>query len=164
MPNRAAPLFVDRVEDLPAPGDFAALSGIEIMQGVLDGRLPAPPISRTIGFRLAEVGEGRVVFEGAPGFRHFNVLGGAHGGWFGIMLDSCMGCAVHSRLPRGRGYTTLEFKVNVIRPAGPQTGMLRAIGEASHVGRRTGVAEGRLVDARGRLYAQGSTTCLIFDL
>jgi uncharacterized protein (TIGR00369 family) len=126
--------------------------------------LPAPPICRTVGFRLAEVGDGRVVFEGAPGFEHFNVLGGAHGGWFGILLDSCMGCAVHTRLARGTGYTTLEYKVNIIRPAGPETGMLRAIGEATHVGRRTAVAEGRLVDSSGKLFARGTTTCLIFDL
>ena len=164
MPSTAAPRFVDRVEDLPASADFAALSGIEIMHAVLTGRLPAPPISRTLGFRLTEIGAGRAVFEGAPGFEHFNALGGAHGGWFGTLLDSCMGCAVHTRLPRGKGYTTLEYKVNVIRPAGLETGVLRAIGEATHVGRRTGVADGRLVDAEGRLYAQGSTTCLIFDL
>ena len=163
MPNPAAPLFVDRPEDLPSTEDFAALSGLEIMQGLLADRFPMPPISRTVGFHLAEVGEGRVVFEGAAGFQHFNVLGGAHGGWFGILLDSCMGCAVHTRLPRGKGYTTLEYKVNIIRPAGPETGMLRAIGEATHVGRRTGIAEGRLIDAQGKLYAQGTTTCLIFD-
>ena len=167
MPSPAVPRFVDRLEDLPPPGELAALSGREIMQGVLTGRLPAPPICRTLGFRLTEVSEGRAVFEGEPGFEHYfehyNVLGGVHGGWFGTLLDSCMGCAVHTRLPRGKGYTTLEYKVNIIRPAGPETGVLRAVGEAIHVGRRTGVAEGRLVDAAGRLYAQASTTCLIFD-
>ena len=180
MPSPAVPRFVDRLEDLPPPGELAALSGREIMQGVLTGRLPAPPICRTLGFRLTEVSEGRAVFEGEPGFEHYNVLGGVHGGWFGTLLDSCMGCAVHTRLPRGKGYTTLEYKVNIIRanstqaerlylggtcsrPAGPETGVLRAAGEATHVGRRTSVAEGRLVDAAGRLCAQGSTTCLIFD-
>ncbi len=164
MTQASAPRFVDRAEDLPAISDVAALAGIEVMQGVLTGRLPAPPICRTIGFRLAEVGEGRVVFEGTPGFPHFNVLGGVHGGWFGILLDSCMGCAVHTRLPPGKGYSTLEYKVNLMRPAGSQSGLLRAIGETTHVGRRTGVAQGRLVDLDGRLYALGSTTCLIFDL
>ena len=79
------------------------------------------------------------------------------------MLDSCLGCAVHTRLPPGKGYTTLEYKVNIIRPAGTETGMLQAIGETTHVGRRTGVAEGRLVDGEGKLYAQGTATCLIFD-
>ena len=163
MPSPTPPRFVDRAEDLPTATEIAALSGIEIMQGVLTGRLPTPPICRTVGFRLAEVGDGRVVFEGESGFQHSNVLGGAHGGWFGILLDSCMGCAVHTRLPRGKGYTTLEFKVNIIRPAGPGVGLLRAIGLATHVGRRTGVAEGRLIDSDGKLFAQGSTTCLIFD-
>jgi uncharacterized protein (TIGR00369 family) len=163
MPSPAAPRFVDRVEELPTAAEIAALSGMEIMQGVLTGRLPAPPICRTVGFRLAEVGEGRAVFEGEPGFQHYNVLGGAHGGWFGILLDSCMGCAVHTCLPRGKGYTTLEYKVNIIRPAGLGTGRLQAVGEVTHVGRRTAVAEGRLVDGVGKLFAQGSTTCLIFD-
>jgi uncharacterized protein (TIGR00369 family) len=164
MPIPAAPRFVDRVEDLPTVSEIAALSGFEVMQGVLIGRLPTPPICRTVGFRLAEVDEGRVVFEGAPEFRHYNVLGGVHGGWFGTLLDSCMGCAVHTRLPRGKGYTTLEYKINIIRPAGSATGTLRAIGEATHVGRRTAVAKGKLVDGAGKLFAQGSTTCLIFDL
>jgi uncharacterized protein (TIGR00369 family) len=131
---------------------------------VLDGRLPTPPIFRTAGFRLAEVGAGRTAFEGVPRFDHLNLLGIVHGGWFGVLLDSCMGCAVHTRLPAGKSYTTLEYKVNIIRPVGPETGALRAVGEASHVGRRTGVAEGRIVDAAGRLHAQGSTTCLILDI
>ncbi len=163
MPDPAAPRFIDRAGDLPASAEFAALSGMEIMQGIPTGRLPAPPICRTLGFRLTEVSEGRAVFEGKPGFEDYNVLGGVHGGWFGTLLDSCMGCAVHTCLPRGKGYTTLEYKVNIIRPAALGTGALRAIGEAAHVGRRTGVAAGRLVDAAGRLYALGSTTCLIFD-
>lgn len=164
MSEPSALRFVDRIEDLPAPATLAAMSGIEVLQAILSGRLPAPPMMRTIGYRLVEVGEGRAVFEGAPQFGHLNPLGDVHGGWHGTLLDSCMGCAVHSRLPRGKGYTTLEYKVNILRAAGPQTGLLRAVGEAIHVGRRTGVAEGRLVDGAGRLYAQGTTTCLIFDL
>jgi acyl-coenzyme A thioesterase PaaI-like protein len=127
MPSPAAPRFVDRVEDMPAVSEIAALSGLEVMQGVLTGRLPTPPICRTVGFRLAEVDKGRVVFEGTPDFRHYNVLGGAHGGRFGTMLDSCMGCAVHTCLPRGKGYTTLEYKKNIIRRARPETGMLRPL-------------------------------------
>lgn len=164
MKPPSGPRFVDRVDELPSIEDFAQLSGLETMQAVLDGRLPTPPIARTVGFALAEVAEGRVIFEGSPEFRHFNVLGSVHGGWFGVLLDSCMGCAVHTRLPRGKAYTTLEYKVNVIRAAGVGTGTLRAIGEAAHVGRRTAVAEGRIEDAQGRLYARGSTTCLFFDL
>ena len=164
MHHPTGPRFVENADELPTLDEFAALSGIETMRAVLDGRLPTPPIARTVGFSLAEVAEGRVVFEGTPDFRHYNVLGSVHGGWFGVLLDSCMGCAVHTMLPKGRVYTTLEYKVNVIRPAAIGTGQLRAIGEAAHVGRRTGVAEGRIEDAEGRLYARGSTTCLIFDL
>ena len=104
------------------------------------------------------------MFEGTPRFGHLNPVADVHGGWYGVLLDSCMGCAVHSLLPPGKGYTTLEYKVNILRAARPETGPLRAVGEATHVGRRTGVAEGRLVDGAGRLYAQGTTTCLILDL
>jgi uncharacterized protein (TIGR00369 family) len=164
MSNRPAPRFVERPEDLPAPATVAGMPGIEILRAVLDGRLPTPPIFRTLGFHLAEVGDGCTVFEGVPYFDHINVLGSVHGGWFGVLLDSCMGCAVHTRLPSRKTYTTLEYKVNIIRPAGLQTGPLRAVGEAAHVGRRTGVTTGRIVDPAGRLYATGSTTCLVFDL
>ena len=156
--------FVERPEDLPSLDQVAGMTGVEILEGILAGRLAAPPICRTMGFHLVEATRGRVVFEGAARFEHFNILGGVHGGWFGTLLDSCMGCAVHSLLPRGQAYTTLEYKVNLLRAPGPDAGPLRAIGNAVHVGRRTGVAEGRLVDAQGRLYAQGSTTCLVFDL
>jgi uncharacterized protein (TIGR00369 family) len=164
LPAQPDPRLADRAERPLTPAEVAALSGLDLLRGILDGRLPAPPICRTMSFRLAGAEAGRVVFEGEPGFPHFNPLGGVHGGWFGTLLDSCMGCAVHSLLPRGRGYATLEYKVNLLRAPEPGTGPLSAIGEATHVGRRTGVAEGRLVDARGRLYALGSTTCLIFDL
>jgi uncharacterized protein (TIGR00369 family) len=148
----------------PSREQAAAMTGAELLRAILAGGFAQPPICATVGFRLAEVEPGRVVFEGTPGVRHSNPLGGIHGGWFGTLLDSCMGCAVHSLLPRGRGYTTLEYKVNLIRAPKPDSGPLRAIGRATHVGRTTGVAEGRLEDAEGRLYAAGSTTCLIFDL
>ncbi len=158
------PRFAETPADLPTPDQVAGLSGLEFLRSMLASRFPAPPICRTVGFRLSAAEEGRVVFEGASGFAHFNPLGTVHGGWYGVLLDSCMGCAVHSRLAPGRAYTILEYKVNLIRGPGPDAGPLSAIGEVAHVGRRTGVAAGRLVDARGRLYATGSTTCLIFDL
>ena len=164
MPDPSRLRFVDRIEDLAAPETLAAMSGLEVLHAILRGELPAPPMFRTIGYRLVEVDEGRAVFEGTPQFGHLNPVADVHGGWYGVPLDSCMGCAVHSRLPRGKGYTTLEYKVNILRAAKPETGLLRAVGEATHVGRRTGVAEGRLVDRHGRLYAQGSTTCLILNL
>jgi len=164
VPRQPAPRFAETAADLPGPDDIRALSGLELLLRIVDGRLPAPPMARTLGFRLAEVAPGRAVFEGTPDFAHLNPLGAVHGGWFGTLLDSCMGCAVHSRLPAGKVYTTLEYKVNLLRAAGPDTGALQAVGEATHVGRRTGVAEGRLVDPQGRVYATGSTTCLILDL
>ncbi len=156
--------FATTPEDLLKPSDLASMSGLEFMTGILEGRLPAPPICEPMNYRVVEVEEGRVVFEGTPLFRHYNPLGAVHGGWFGTMLDSCMACAVMTRLPKGRGYTTLEYKVNVTRPVLAETGPLRAVGTTQHVGRRTGVAVGELIGvADGKLYATGSTTCHVFE-
>lgn len=161
--RRAGMRFATEVGELPRAEDVAARSGLEFMSDILAGRLPGPPICRPMGFRLAEVAEGRVAFEGRPDFDHLNPMGAVHGGWFGTLLDSCMACAVMTRLPKGRGYTTLEFKVNILRPLFAGDGPVRAVGTARHVGRRTGVAEGELLGADGRLYATGSTTCLVFE-
>lgn len=150
-------------KDMITPDQARGMTGLDLLRAIVDGRFAGPPICRTMDFRLVDAAEGRAVFEGAVGFQHLNPMGGVHGGWFGTLLDSCMGCAVHSRLPAGRGYTTLEYKINLVRAPTPENGLLRAIGEATHVGRRTGVAEGWIVDAEGRLYATGSTTCLVFD-
>ncbi|HET7410310.1 MAG TPA: PaaI family thioesterase [Paracoccaceae bacterium] len=143
---------------------IATLSGIDFMRGMLAGRLPAAPIARLAGMRLAEVREGEVVFEAEPRFEHYNPIGSVHGGWFGILLDSAMACAVMTRLPRGTGYTTLEYKMNILRPVFESTGRLRAVGRSVHAGRRTATAEGRLEDGAGRLYATGTTTCMVMEL
>jgi uncharacterized protein (TIGR00369 family) len=140
------------------------MSGLEFLQGWRDGRFPSPPISGFLGGDLVEVAEGRVVFAGAPGPQHYNPLGSVHGGYAATLLDSCMGCAVHSTLPAGQGYTTLEIKVNMVRGLSADTGKVQAIGTVLSTGRRVGVAEGRLVDSSGRLLAHGSTTCLIFPI
>ncbi|MEM6933762.1 MAG: PaaI family thioesterase [Pseudomonadota bacterium] len=158
------PFFADSLADLVQMAEVSKISGLEFIRGMLDGRFPAPPIARTLDFMLDEVDEGRVVFTGTPRFDHYNPLGAVHGGWFGTLMDSCMACAVQTCLPAGRGYTTLEYKVNIVRPAFESTGPVRAIGEARHVGRRTAVAEGRMIDADGKLYATGSTTCIVMDL
>jgi uncharacterized protein (TIGR00369 family) len=150
--------------ELPTPADMAALSGVEFMRGIAAGRLAAAPISELAGMRLAEVEEGHVVFEAEPRFAHYNPLGSVHGGWFGILLDSAMACAVMTRLARGQGYTTLEYKINILRPAFESTGRLRATGRSVHAGRRTATGEGRLEDAEGRLYATGTTTCLVMEI
>ena len=147
------------------PAEVAAtMSGLDLLQGIISGRLPAPPIAQLLGFDLAEVEKGRAVFEGVPAMPHYNPLGSVHGGYAATLLDSCMACAVHSTLPKGVGYTTLEFKISFIRALTVDTGRVRAEGKAISGGRRVATAEGRLVDARGRLLAHATTTCLVFEL
>ena len=140
------------------------LSGLEFLSRIASGALPRPPISALLGFSLAEVEDGRAVFVAEPGRRHYNPIGSVHGGFAATLLDSCMACAVQTRLPAGTGYTTLEFKVNLVRALTDETGPVRAEGTAIQVGSRVGTAEGRLIDAAGRLYAHGTTTCLIFPI
>ena len=147
------------------PAETAAtMSGIELLQGMIAGRFPGPPIMQLIGFRLAEAENGRAVFESTPGFKHYNPLGTVHGGYAATLLDSCMGCSVHTTLPKGTGYTTLEFKVSLVRAITADTGPVRAEGKVLNSGRRVATAEGRLTDARGRLLAHATTTCLVFEL
>ena len=121
----------------------------------LDGReRPEEPV---------EVGDGHAVFQGEPQFKHYNPLGTVHGGWFATLLDSAVGCAVHSSLPAGKAYTTLELKVNIVRALTDQVPLVRAEGRVVHGGKQVATAEGRLVGPDGRLYAHASTTCLVFD-
>jgi uncharacterized protein (TIGR00369 family) len=141
-----------------------SMSGLEFLRQIADGRLPAPPIAALLGFRIAEVSEGYVRFEMTPEFRHYNPIGVVHGGVAATLLDSCMGCAVQTHLPAGTGYTTLEIKVNYVRALTDQTGPVRAEARTLHVGRRAGTAEGKLVDAKGTLYAHATTTCMIFPI
>lgn len=139
----------------------ASMSGIEFLRAIRDGRLPAPPIARLLGFRLVEVDTGHAVFEVLPGEHHYNPIGVVHGGLAMTLLDSAMGCAVHTHMPARGGYTTLEAKTHLTRPITAQTGLLRAIGKAVHVGGRVATAEGRLVDGAGNLYAHATTTCMV---
>ena len=150
-------------EELPSLADLAGMSGLEFMQAILDGRLSGPPIAGVMNYYLHEVEPGRVAFRGTPEFAHVNPMGGVHGGWYGTLLDSCMACAVMTMVPKGRMYTTLEYKVNITRalPVGME---IEAVGIVSHSGRTTGVAEGTIRGvADGKLYATASTTCLIMD-
>ncbi|MEL6677492.1 MAG: PaaI family thioesterase [Pseudomonadota bacterium] len=159
------PFYARNLDELVSREELAKLSGLDFLQGIVDGRLPAPPIAKTLDYRLDRVSRGEAVFRGTPGFAAMNPIGSVHGGWFGTLLDSCMACAVQSTLEAGFGYTTLEYKINIIRPLMPSSGEIEAIGTVSHVGRRTGVAEGRIVGREdGKLYATGSTTCIIMDL
>jgi uncharacterized protein (TIGR00369 family) len=147
-----------------SPVDLRARSGVEFFEAIGRGQLPTPPISQTLDIWPVEWEPGRMVFQGNPGPAHYNPIGSVHGGWTAAMLDSAVGCAIHSMLPAGKGYTTLELKVNYIRAVTAQAGPLRAEGKVIHVGAQIATAEGRLQDAAGKLYAHATTTCLIFPL
>ena len=161
MPDQ---IYPEKPEDLLAPEKMATLTGMDVVRGMLTGRLPSAPIAQPGRLTMTDAVEGRVTFEGNPDFSLYNPQGTVHGGWFGIALDSAMGCAVMSRLPRGHSYTTLEYKINMLRPVFEPTGPLQIIGESIHAGRRTATAEGRIVDADGKLYATGTTTCMVLKL
>jgi uncharacterized protein (TIGR00369 family) len=137
-------------------------SGLDFLQGVIDGRHPAPPIAQTLGFALVAVEKGRAIFEGTPQHKHYNPIGVVHGGFAMTLLDSALGCAVHTALDKGDAYTTLEIKVNLVRPLTKDTGLIRAEGRVLHRGRTLGTAEGEIKDAGGKLYAHATTTCMIF--
>lgn len=148
----------------PMLGASAAreMSGLEYLQAMQRGDLPWPPIGHLMDFYPSEVEEGRVVFKFTPSEFHYNPIGTVHGGVACTLMDSVMGCAVHSKLPKGIGYTTLELKVNYLRPMTSQTGEVFCEGKVIYVGGKHATAEGKIVDAAGKLYAHSSTTCLIF--
>jgi len=136
-------------------------SGLEFLQKFALGELPRPPIGALMDFKLLEVGPGRAVFTVEPAEYHYNPIGTVHGGLAATLLDSAMSCAVHSMLPPGVGYTTLEMKVNFVRALTVATGTVRSEGSVIHMGSRTATAEGRIVDLSGKLYAHATTTCLV---
>lgn len=140
------------------------LSGLEFMQGVLRGDIGGAPIAETLNFNLLEVEEGRVVFSGTPRFGALNPSGAVHGGWYGALLDSALGCAVMTKVPKGSVYTTLEYKVNIARAIPPET-EVHCTAWTDHAGRSTAVAHGEIRGAADdKLYATGSTTCIIMKL
>jgi uncharacterized protein (TIGR00369 family) len=149
---------------LARPEMVAGKTGLQTMQAMLAGELPFPHIAQTLDFSLVEIGEGRAVFQGLPQLMHYNPLGSVHGGWYATLLDSALGCAVHTTMPAGRGYTTAELSVNIVRAASHKTGPLRAIGTVIHSGRQLATAEARIVGPDGRIYAHGTTTCLVFEI
>ena len=138
------------------------MSGLEFVQGLVDGMLPLNTIARTLEYDVAEAASGRVVVTAEPSDIHLNPAGTVHGGFAATLLDSCMGLAIQSTLEKGIGQTTLEFKISLVRPITPETGMIKAEGLVLSRGRRVGTAEGRITDTNGRLLAHGTTTCLIF--
>lgn len=139
-------------------------TGMQFMQGMLSGELHPSPIGRTMDFILVEVSDGKTVFQGTPSEAHLNPMGTVHGGWFATLLDSALGCAVHTKMPQGRAYTTTELSVQMIKAITPKVQRVRAIGEVVHTGRQLAVAHGRLVGPDGTLYAHATTTCLVFDI
>jgi uncharacterized protein (TIGR00369 family) len=146
------------------PEQVAGKTGLETMQAMLRGELPYPPIARTLSFQLLEVDEGRAMFQGRPGPDHLNPMGTIHGGWYATLLDSALGCAVHTMMPAGRGYTTAELGVNLVKGIGNKVQRVRAEGKVIHCGRQLATAEARLYGPDGTLYAHGTTTCLVFEL
>ena len=141
-----------------------AMSGLEFVQGLVNGTLPLNTMAETLGYDIVEVSKGRVVAAAEPHAGHRNPAGTVHGGLAATLLDSCMGLAIHSMLDKGFAQTTLEFKISLVRPITPQTGLVRAEGKVISCGRRVGTAEGALTDKDGRVLAHGTTTCLIFEL
>lgn len=146
------------------PAQAAGKTGLEVLQAMLAGELPYPHIADTLDFGMVSVAPGSAVFQGTPQPKHLNPMGGVHGGWYATLLDSALGCAVHTMMPAGRGYTTAELSVNIVRGATPTTGPLRAIGTVVHCGRQLATAEARIVGPDGKLYAHGTTTCLVFEM
>ena len=157
-PGRRSPAGVSPVETI------RSMSGLEFLRAIAAGELPHPPISDALNFHLIEVSKGHAVFMGEAKHDFYNPIGSVHGGWACTLLDSCMGCAGQTTLPAGQGYTTVELKVNLVRPLSSATGPVRAEGRVISAGRTIVTAEGRIVGADGKLYAHGTTTCLVLGL
>ena len=156
--NNAMP---KEVKDVLSLEEILQISGFDMMHGILMGIYPAAPIAQILNYKVHAVEKGKVVFRGTPKLDCRNPMGTVHGGWYGTLLDSAMACAVMTTLPAGKIQTTLEFKVNIIRPV-PMGVTVDAIGTVEHSGKSTGVAVGSIVDIKtGKLYASSSTTCLV---
>jgi uncharacterized protein (TIGR00369 family) len=143
---------------------MASMAGIDFVRAIFSGKLPAPPIMQTIEPFDSTAEPGQVVMHSIPSLRHYNPIGVVHGGYAATLLDSAMGLAVHTTLPPGTGYTTLEFKVSFIKAMTKDTGAVRTEGKILNVGRRAATAEARITDAKGRLLAHATTTCLVFEI
>jgi uncharacterized protein (TIGR00369 family) len=143
---------------------MASMAGVDFVRAMFEGRLPTPPIMQNVEPFDQTAEPGVVAFYSVPGFRHYNPIGSVHGGYAAILLDSAMGLAVQSALPAGRGYTTLEFKISFIKGMTKDTGPVRTEGKTLSVGRRAATAEARITDAKGRLLAHATTTCLVFEI
>jgi uncharacterized protein (TIGR00369 family) len=164
MHDQTAPK-VEKVEYGVTPLEvMASMPGIDFVRAIFAGSLPTPPIMQTIEPFDFTAEPGVVAFHSVPGFRHYNPIGSVHGGYAATLLDSAMGLAVHTMLPAGTGYTTLEFKISFIKGMTKDTGPVRSEGRTLNVGRRTATAEARITDTKGRLLAHATTTCLVFEI
>jgi uncharacterized protein (TIGR00369 family) len=147
-----------------SPEVIAGMAGLDFVRAIFDGKLPAPPIMQGIEPFDSTAEPGVVVMHSTPAFRHYNPIGSVHGGYAATLLDSAMGLAVHTMLPPGTGYTTLEFKISFVRGMTRDTGPVRSEGRILNVGRRAATAEGRITDRKGQLLAHATTTCLVFEI
>jgi uncharacterized protein (TIGR00369 family) len=143
-------------------GVLRATDGLSFLKAMIDGKILQPPMTATLGFRLTDAEHGRAVFTGEPRYEYYNPLGSVHAGFAATLLDSALGCAVHSTLAKGETYVTAEFKLNLVRPLTKDTGTVTAEGRIVHRGRTLGTSEGYLRDVAGKLYAHATTTCIIF--
>ena len=139
------------------------LSGLQYFKRMVAGEVPPPPMLALLGIRLIEAEEGRVVFTGTVAPEHYNGMGVAHGGYAATLLDSALGCCINTLMPPGKRFTTLELKVNLTRPLTHEVGPLFCEAKVVHLGGRTATSEGRIVDGTGKLYAHGTTTCIVVD-
>jgi len=160
--------IVQRLDAGPGPGlarpeQVAGKTGLEMMEAMLRAEIPYAAIAKTLDFALLEVSPGRAVFQGTPLAQHLNPLGTIHGGWIATLLDSALGCSVHTMMPAGRAYTTAELSVNYVKGLTPKVQRVRAEGKVIHCGRQLATAEARLVGPDGTLYAHATTTCLVFE-
>ena len=140
-----------------------ALSGLEFFRRMIAGAIPPPPMVALLGFRIVEADEGRVVFAGTPAEAHYNGLGVVHGGYAATLLDSALGCAINTTMPAGRVFTTIDLQVHYTRPLRRETGELRCTANVVHAGSRVATSEGRITDAAGKVYAHGTTTCILVE-
>lgn len=147
-----------------SPEQARTMSGLEVMRAMMTGELPVPTIGPTLAMTLVEVSEGHAVFQGAPGPNHLNPLGSVHGGWYATILDSAMGCAVHSMLKPGQGFSTTNLSVNLVRAIPSNVQRVRAVGRVLHFGRQLASIEADLVGPDGTIYAHGVSTGLVFEL
>jgi uncharacterized protein (TIGR00369 family) len=148
---------------LGRPEQFIGRSGMEIFEAMLRGEIPIPPISGTLDFLLVEAEPGHVQFQGKPAFAHYNPMGSVHGGWIATLLDSALACAVHTLLPVGKSYTTVELKVNYVKALTDRVPLVRAIGDIIYSGGKIGTSQGKLIGPDGTLFAHATTTCIVLD-